>query len=107
MAKTEPGRYKKTAKDLAFDRERAKLQRQNKDLREELRKAQIQIEADDAVMRHQEELLEEAGAEIKKLKALIGIPEEDLTLILNDAKKTAEAADNIKKLLSIGSVLGY
>lgn len=103
------GAYQKTAKDLAFDRERARLQRQIRDLREDLRKANIQIEADNAVMQHQDEIIDEAAAEIQKLKELIGLPKEGLDLILTQAKKTAEAAENIthiKSLLGIGQCLG-
>lgn len=98
--------YQKTAKDLAFDRERAKLRRQIRDLQEDLRRARSQIEADDAVIENQEEIIERQQEENRKLKELTGLSEESLQLILSDAKRTAEAAQHIKTLLSLGDRLG-
>lgn len=99
--------YQKTAKDLAFDRERAKLRRQIRDLQEDLRRARGQIEADDAVIENQEEIIEKQQAEIQKLKELTGLSEEALQMILSDAKRTAEAAEHIKTLISLSDRLTY
>lgn len=98
--------YQKTAKDLAFDKERAKLRRQIRDLQEDLRRARNQIEADDAVIENQEEIIERQQEENRKLKELTGLSEESLQLILSDAKRTAEAAERFKTLLSLSDRLG-
>jgi hypothetical protein len=99
--------YQKTAKDLAFDRERAKFRRQIRDLKEDLRKARIQIEADDAVIEHQNEIIKELEEQNRKLRELTGLSPEAIETILNDAKRTAEASENIKNLLALSGALHY
>ncbi len=99
--------YQKTAKDLAFDRERAKLRRQIRDLQEDLWKERIQIEADDAIIEHQNEIIKELEEQNRKLRELTGLSPEAIETILNDAKRTAEASENIKNLLALSGVLHY
>lgn len=82
--------YKKTAKDLAHDRELARLKKQIKELREEIRQYIIEIKAKEAIVEHGEQLLEEAAAEIESLKKLIEIPKEQLEVFLKDEREQAE-----------------
>ena len=87
--------YEKTAKDLAFDRERAKFRRQIRDLQEDLRKERIQ-----------NEIIKELEEQNRKLRELTGLSPEAVETILNDAKRTAEASEHIKNLLSLSERLG-
>ena len=98
--------YQKTAKDLAFDKERAKLRRQIRDLEETLRIANDCIETDKVIVEDQRETIKSLKAENERLRELTGLSEESLQLILNDAKRTAEAAKHIKTLLSLSDRLG-
>ena len=98
--------YQKTAKDLAFDKERAKLRRQIRDLEETVRIANGCIETDKVVIEYQRETIKSLKAENERLRELTGLSEESLQLILNDAKRTAEAAQHIKTLLSLSDRLG-
>ena len=88
--------YQKTAKDLAFDRERAKFRRQIRDLQEDLRKERIQ-----------NEIIKELEEQNRKLRELTGLSPEAIETILNDAKRTAEASENIKNLLALSGALHY
>ena len=98
--------YQKTAKDLAFDKERAKLRRQIRDLEETIKTANSCIETDKVVIEDQRETIKSLKAENERLRELTGLSEESLQLILNDAKRTAEAAQHIKTLLSLSDRLG-
>ena len=98
--------YQKTAKDLAFDKERAKLRRQIRDLEETLRIANDCIETDKVIVEDQRETIKSLKAENERLRDLTGLSEESLQLILSDAKRTAEAAQHIKTLLSLSDRLG-
>lgn len=98
--------YQKTAKDLAFDKERAKLRRQIYNLLEALRAAEGKAATKDLVIENQSETIKNLQEENKRLRDLTGLSEESLQLILNDAKRTAEAAQHIKTLLSLSDRLG-
>ena len=98
--------YQKTAKDLAFDKERAKLRRQICNLQEALRAAEGKAATKDLVIEDQRETIKSLKAENERLRELTGLSEESLQLILNDAKRTAEAAKHIKTLLSLSDRLG-
>ena len=98
--------YQKTAKDLAFDKERAKLRRQIYNLQEALRAAEGKAATQDLVIEDQSETIKNLQEENKRLRELTGLSEESLQLILNDAKRTAEAAQHIKTLLSLSDRLG-
>lgn len=99
--------YQKTAKDLAFDRERAKLQRQIRDLKEDLSRARSQIKAGAAVIESQEKIIKLKKEENRTLKEMVGLSEEGLQMVLSDAKRNAETAERIKALLGpIDDMLG-
>ena len=98
--------YKKTAKDLAFDRERAKLRRQIRDLQQEVREVNDEAAKLALAINSQNEAIEQLHEENRKLRELTGLSPEAIEIILNDAKRTAEASEHIKSLLSLSKRLG-
>lgn len=98
--------YQKTAKDLAFDRERAKLRRQIRDLQQEVREANDEAAKLALAINSQNEAIEQLHEENRKLRELTGLSPEAIEIILNDAKRTAEASEHIKNLLSLSERLG-
>lgn len=99
--------YKKTAKDLAFDRERAKLLRQIRDLQQEVREVNDEAAKLALAINSQNEAIEQLQEENRKLRELTGLSPEAVETILNDAKRTAEASENIKNLLALSRALHY
>ena len=98
--------YQKTAKDLAFDRERAKLRRQIRDLQQEVREANDEAAKLALAINSQNEAIEQLQEENRKLRELTGLSPEAVETILNDAKRTAEASEHIKNILSLSKRLG-
>ena len=95
--------YQKTAKDLAWDRERSRLQSEigkiNRRLfltMDELKEANAQIEA-------QKKRIEELTADLEKARSLLDLPREDLNLLLTEALKRKEAEHILKGLLRAGN----
>ena len=103
--------HKKTAKDLAFDRERQRLQKQINELREEIRRYIIEIKSKEAIIEHYDELLKEACAEIENLKKLTNIPKEQLETFLKDEREKAERdrahTEVINKLIKLKQIDYY
>lgn len=100
-----PAEYRKTAKDIAFDRERQKLRRRINELEEELRKQVIELEAKEAIEEHLNEIIDELAEENEKFKYMIGIPKEELEQFLKEVhekaereKKTQESVEALLKL---------
>lgn len=94
-------KYEKTAKDRAFDRERAKLGAQIKKLQEELRKARIQIEADNAMLQNSDEIIKELEKENKLLRDMIQLKPEELERHLKEVHEKAETAQRAKEALGL------
>lgn len=94
-------KYEKTAKDRAFDRERARLGAQIKNLKEELRKERIQIEADNAMLENQEEIIKELEKENKLLRDMIQLKPEELERHLKEQRESAERTQRIKQGLEL------
>lgn len=92
---------KKSAKDLAFDRERIKLKNQIKQLEDRIRYWQAECEKEVIIREHSEQIIEMLEAENKELAEKIGIPLEDLRQMINDKKKGREAAEAVAGLLGI------
>lgn len=99
--------YQKTAKDRAFDRERMKFKRQIHAKDEEIRKYIIEIRAKESIIEHYEKLLEEAGAENKRLKELIDMPREQLEELLKTESErlqtSRKCSSAIEAMLRLGS----
>ena len=94
-------KYEKTAKDRAFDRERARLGAQIKNLQEELRKERIQIEADNAMLENQEEIIKELEKENKLLRDMIQLKPEELERHLKEVHEAAESTRRAKEALGL------
>ena len=102
-------KYTKTAKDLAWDREREKYRRIIAQKDEDIRKYIIEIQSKESVIDYYESLLDRASMEIKSLKALLELPKDVVEEFLkNEAEKAdrerkgQEAVESLKSLLSFG-----
>lgn len=95
--------YKKTAKDIAFDRERAKLRKQIYDLQqrilEEEHEAARLLNMIDQLNKSVSRLMDEN----QELRELLNLPEEDLQILVEKEKRHAEAAENIKTMIRLSS----
>lgn len=94
-------KYEKTAKDRAFDRERARLGAKINKLQEELRKERIQIEADNAMLENQEEVIKELEKENKQLRDMIQLKPEELERHLKEVHEAAEKTRRAKEALEL------
>lgn len=90
--------YQKTAKDLAWDRERAKYVRSLFDTKQKLHEAEEKIA-------QLQSILEQQTAEIEKLAALLALSPEDRSLLMQDAKRTAELAEKLTAFTSLTSMI--
>lgn len=97
--------YKKTAKDLAFDRERAKYERQIRDLKTELRKRDNDILEVRNQLREAESKCESLQDWVNRLLDYTNMSEEDMKTIVQKDKDAAEAFSMMKGLFGIASGL--
>ena len=95
--------YKKTAKDLAFDREKAQLQKKIRQLNEFIggqekisRGLTEAVEARDAEIRVKDE-------HIERLLNYANLSEKDAKLLLEDAKRRKELAESMRIFSNVGS----
>ena len=96
---------KKTAKDLAFDRERQRLGHRINVLREEKRKLEIELGAQQVVNENLNRIIDTLTDENEKLGYMIGIPKEDLERFFSEthekAERDKEAAQALEALLAL------
>ena len=90
--------YKKSAKDLAFDRERTKLQAEITQLRETvlLRDKTIRALADE--LQHERGENEKKQEQIEQLLGLLDLDTDDIQLLIKDAQRRKELTDGLKWL---------
>lgn len=97
--------YKKTAKDLAFDRERQRLGHQINVLREEKRQLEIELGAQQAIEENLNRIIDELTDENEKLRYMTGIPKEDLDRFFREVHEKAErdkkATEAVDALLAL------
>jgi adenylate kinase len=96
---------KKTAKELAFDRERQRLRHQIKVLQEEKRKLEIELGAKQVIEENLNRIIDTLTDENEKLGYMIGIPKEDLERFFREthekAERDKEAAQALEALLAL------
>ena len=90
--------YKKSAKDLAFDRERTKLQAEITQLRETvlLRDKTIRALADE--LQHERGENEKKQEQIEQLLGFLDLDTDAIQLLIKDAQRRKELTDGLKWL---------
>lgn len=94
-------KYEKTAKDRAFDRERAKLGVKIKDLQEQLQEKRSQIRADSILCNMLNDRIEELKKENELLRGMIQLQPEELERFLKEQRESAERTQRIKQGLEL------
>lgn len=93
----------KSAKDLAFDRERQKWNHRANSLKEEIRQLECSLSAQEAINKSLEDMISELTEENEKLRKLLDIPRDELNAYL---KSENEKAEHEKRLAGVLSMLG-
>ncbi len=81
---------KKSAKDLAWDRERAKFRHRIRELEEMVRRLNIEIGAADAVIENCNAIIDGLNEDIERLTHLQGFQPEELRKYLDECHEMAE-----------------
>lgn len=95
--------YQKTAKDLAWDRERSRLQSEITKVRQQMFLMVEELAKANAIIEAQKKMIAELEANIEKARSLLDLPREDLNLLLTEALKRKEAEHILKGLLRAGN----
>lgn len=96
----------KTAKDLAFDRERAKYGRQIRDLENKLKQKDNDILELQKQLREAESKCESLQEWVDRLLDYTNMSEDDMKVIVQKDKDAAEAMSMMKGLLGVASSFG-
>lgn len=96
----------KTAKDLAFDRERAKYGRQIRDLETKLRQKDNDILELQSRLKEAESKCESLQDWVNRLLDYTNMSEEDMKTIVQKDKDTAEVMSMMKGLFGLASSFG-
>ena len=94
-------KYQKTAKDIAFDRERAKLRKQIYDLQQRILEEEHEAERLKCMIEQLNKSVGRLMDENKELRELLMLPEEDLQLLIDKEKRDAEKTEAIRALLGL------
>lgn len=92
--------YQKTAKDIAYDKEREKFRSKIKALEKEIRDLVVDIGCRDAIIENNEQCICELKEENTRLRELLKIPAEQLDQYLKDASEKAERDRELTSALS-------
>lgn len=90
--------YKKSAKDLAFDRERTKLQAEITQLRETVLLRDKTIYALTDELRYERGENEKKQEQIEQLREFLDLDTDDIQLLIKDAQRRKELTDGLKWL---------
>lgn len=96
----------KTAKDLAFERERAKYGRQIRDLETRLRQKDNDVLELQKQLREAESKIESLQDWVDRLLEYTNMSEEDIKTIVQKDKDAAEALSMMKGLFGLASSFG-
>lgn len=88
----------KIAKDLAFDKERAKHRKEIRELSSELIKCRMDIEELKQVIDHKDVELAEKDDWIRRLLEYMDLSEEDMRKIIQKDKLMADAAERLSDI---------
>lgn len=90
--------YKKSAKDLAFDRERTRLQAEIGRLRDTVLQKDKTIRALTDELRYERVENEKKREQIEQLREFLGLDCDDIRLLVEDVQRRKELADGLKWL---------
>lgn len=96
----------KSAKDLAFEKERAKYRKQINELERQVRKAKVEKLETEEKLREAERNCEELQDWIERLLNYTEMSEEDMKKIIEKEKQAADAMEHLNRFLGIGRRLG-
>lgn len=92
---------KKSAKDLAFDKERAKYRHEIKDLQREVKENLREVEALNQKISELEESIREKDEWINRLLEYMELTEEDIKNQIQKDKSVSEVIDHMEEMNSI------
>lgn len=92
---------KKSAKDIAFDKERAKFRSEIRNLTECLNTKQKQIGELNELIREKDTVISQQKEWIERLLEYTELSEEDMKQLIEKDKKTAEIVDNFRSLQQV------
>lgn len=92
---------KKSAKDLAFDKERAKYRKQIRELELHIKEKDIKIYSLDSELKQSNAKIEQLEDWINRLLDYTELSEADMKIIINKDKAAAEVLDKFNSLTSI------
>ena len=99
----------KSAKDIAFEKERNKLKKEIRELERQLiEKNQLLAKNEAEIKQREEELLQKIAEQeewIERLLEYTELSKEDLQEVIEGEKTKAEVANKIKQFASIGDAL--
>lgn len=90
--------YKKSAKDIAFDKERAKFRSEIRSLTDDLNKIKKQISELNETIREKDVVISQQKEWIDRLLEYTELSEDDMKQLIEKDKKTAEIIDNFRGL---------
>lgn len=94
-------KYKKSAKDIAFDKERAKFRSEIRKLTDCLNNKQKQIDGLNETIREKDIVISQQKEWIERLLKYAELSEDDMKQLIEKDKKTAEIVDNFASLQQI------
>ena len=97
---------RKSAKDLAFERERTKLQRQKRELEEKLRDKDKIINSLTDKISELENIINQKDEWIERLLEYTELSKEDLKTVIEKDKSVAKAVESLKNIMSVAGNYG-
>lgn len=94
-------KYKKSAKDIAFDKERTKFRSEIRNLTDCLNNKKKQIDALNETIREKDIVISQQKEWIDRLLEYMELSEDDMKQLIEKDKKTAEIVDNFASLQRI------
>lgn len=94
--------YPKTAKDLAWDKERRKLKSEIFRLKQELNEKDSLIDAQLSIIKQHQEEISRLDSIIEQLKETLDLSPEDVKILVENKKKQNEAVDMFNALRTGG-----
>lgn len=94
-------KYKKSAKDIAFDKERVKFRSEIRKLTDCLNNKQKQIDGLNETIKEKDIVISQQKEWIERLLKYTELSEDDMKQLIEKDKKTAEIVDNFASLQQI------
>ena len=98
MSKTN---YQKSAKDIAFDKERARFRKQIKELEKQIGVEKRQLEAYEETIRQKDDAIRQKDEWISRLLEYMDLSEEELKKFIEAEKKKTEIVEHLHDMNSV------